>query len=310
MTAALRSNLKTMLLAMSAAAALALCLAGPARAATVIGEQFSSPGDAGFAGTVMQNYTQPPSNNQYKYLDSKMGVVTSWSTFGTASPRELVFKVGSVTDISGYAVSFTSQSDAQTVSGETTHTFPVRLRIFREQVIGLYSADGSPGLLKTTDSGQNVVVAKPGNIFTSGVDHDWERKEGYRLNLAATVEPDADEDGWGDETQDKCPGSKGDIEGCPPPKAPRPERPSAKDRKAAKKAELDRRRSGTKGAARRGKTAAGKNKGCKPGFKKVRVKVKRKGKVVRGKNGKPKTKTVCKKIKKKKAKGKAKQKAK
>jgi hypothetical protein len=34
--------------------------------------------------------------------------------------------------------------------------------------------------------------------------------------LQATVEPDADGDGFGDETQDKCPGVSAPIDGCPP----------------------------------------------------------------------------------------------
>ena len=37
---------------------------------------------------------------------------------------------------------------------------------------------------------------------------------------------------------------------------------------------------------------------CKKGFRQVRVKVRQHGKIVRGKDGKPKTKIVCKKIKK------------
>jgi hypothetical protein len=38
-----------------------------------------------------------------------------------------------------------------------------------------------------------------------------------RLNVAAVVEPDADQDGFGDETQDACP-SEGDTQGaCVPP---------------------------------------------------------------------------------------------
>jgi hypothetical protein len=42
------------------------------------------------------------------------------------------------------------------------------------------------------------------------------------LLLNATLEPDADGDGWGDETQDKCVGAAGPNEGCPPPKQETP----------------------------------------------------------------------------------------
>ena len=36
----------------------------------------------------------------------------------------------------------------------------------------------------------------------------------FRLNIAATLEPDADADGFGDETQDKCKGQAGPTDGC------------------------------------------------------------------------------------------------
>ena len=36
-----------------------------------------------------------------------------------------------------------------------------------------------------------------------------------RVNVSATLEPDADLDGFGDETQDKCLGQSGPNDGCP-----------------------------------------------------------------------------------------------
>jgi hypothetical protein len=38
----------------------------------------------------------------------------------------------------------------------------------------------------------------------------------YRLNVTSRLEPDADADGYGDETQDACPGSAGASSGCVP----------------------------------------------------------------------------------------------
>ena len=39
----------------------------------------------------------------------------------------------------------------------------------------------------------------------------------YRLNVTARLEADADSDGFGDETQDSCPGTAGSASGCVPP---------------------------------------------------------------------------------------------
>lgn len=45
------------------------------------------------------------------------------------------------------------------------------------------------------------------------------------LLLSATLEPDVDGDGWGDETQDKCPGQDDPTNACPPPKGGPPPPP-------------------------------------------------------------------------------------
>lgn len=42
----------------------------------------------------------------------------------------------------------------------------------------------------------------------------------YRLNLTATIEPDADGDGFGDESQDPCPAAAGPGAACPAGAAP------------------------------------------------------------------------------------------
>jgi hypothetical protein len=56
------------------------------------------------------------------------------------------------------------------------------------------------------------------NVDFNGVDNGIEA-----FSAVATVEPDADGDGFGDETQDRCPGVAGPADGCvAPPAAPGP----------------------------------------------------------------------------------------
>jgi len=59
-------------------------------------------------------------------------------------------------------------------------------------MIAFFSGDPSPGDTKT---------------FTP--------LDGQLLDVSATLEPDADNDGFGDETQDKCIGTAGTANGCP-----------------------------------------------------------------------------------------------
>jgi Ca2+-binding RTX toxin-like protein len=47
-------------------------------------------------------------------------------------------------------------------------------------------------------------------------------RSGFRIDIAAKVEPDSDRDGFGDETQDQCP-TNATVQGpCPLPPAPPP----------------------------------------------------------------------------------------
>ena len=61
--------------------------------------------------------------------------------------------------------------------------------------------------------------AVPGDVPEGTSTAFGEVAEG-RVPLAAVVEPDADGDGYGDETQDKCPTNSSTHDACPPPPAP------------------------------------------------------------------------------------------
>ncbi len=62
---------------------------------------------------------------------------------------------------------------------------------------------------------------------------DLRNFSGWQIFLRGTVEPDADGDGFGDETQDKCPGTSGATAGCVPKK--KCKRKKRKGKKAAAK---------------------------------------------------------------------------
>ena len=70
--------------------------------------------------------------------------------------------------------------------------------------------------------------AEPAPGDSISYDPDLDRFDDYRINVAATVEPDADADGFGDESQDACPGAPGEFDGCatPPPTGGDPGAPS------------------------------------------------------------------------------------
>jgi len=72
----------------------------------------------------------------------------------------------------------------------------------------------------TTDTWSPPLADGATLLPTTGTNND------YELMVQATVEPDADNDGWGDESQDKCKGSSGPNEGCPANNPPAPPIPT------------------------------------------------------------------------------------
>ena len=63
------------------------------------------------------------------------------------------------------------------------------------------------------------IVSLPGDI-ADGVPFTSQSAFGARPNVAATLEPDADADGFGDESQDGCPVDGATQGACPPPPPP------------------------------------------------------------------------------------------
>jgi hypothetical protein len=95
-------------------------------------------------------------------------------------------------------------------------TFPVRLPIASGDEIGFDDAVTNGQLYPFYDNPFGptcVAIASPrlaaSGAVTTECNADWE------LLLRGRVEPDADHDAWGDETQDRCMGRSGPNNGCP-----------------------------------------------------------------------------------------------
>jgi hypothetical protein len=100
------------------------------------------------------------------------------------------------------------------------HTYPVRL----PAGAGFYIGFGSPsGWVTRTHSGASqgaerfLTDLNQDNTTTSEAqDGGSTFRAAHQAPVSAVVEPDADIDGFGDETQDACPGVKGSDGGCQP----------------------------------------------------------------------------------------------
>ena len=163
------------------------------------------------------SYVNPvdPNGDPYAGGSPVDGVITTFSIRATAvgAPAQITFRVGDVArpnagDPDNAVGDVTATGPTVTISvvddiyGVPVSSFPARVPVAK----GQHLAIDNPG-------GVNAVYATSGARFTYAfapplVDGQAPRASSgvtEELLVSATVEPDADRDGFGDETQDRCP---------------------------------------------------------------------------------------------------------
>lgn len=176
------------------------------------------------------------------------GVITGWQHQARQiSGAQLKLKVVRPTGPLSGPAPFTrvGETPFEVVNEAKLYSFAARIKVQPGDRIGLVTAPNagaSPPACNTNAVPADEVYEGP-DFATGGILNPFNT---FRLNIAATLEPDADNDGYGDESQDKCAGKGGPNAGCP-----------AKAKKKCKKA---------KGKAGSGASAA--KKKCRKGKKK------------------------------------------
>jgi hypothetical protein len=186
-----------------------LLFAGQASAATTLGETFD-PTFACADDTTFLQIVAPSSSYTVPYE----GVLTSWSVKGEASsPSAVTFKIAR--PIGGqYTIIGESASHTPPAGGLFTGNLSYRVK--PGDVIGIYHT--GPGKCGRLTTGAYNWGSKDG-------DHGLGTTETYplaasprQLNLSAVLEPDADGDGLGDDSQDADDDNDGVLDGndnCP-----------------------------------------------------------------------------------------------
>jgi len=140
------------------------------------------------------------------------GVITTVRTQQSATQAGHHFKVKVVDFIDrsfspAATVTVRASSDPLAIAGTgTPESFAVRIPIAAGQGIAMFSSESFDCDYSTSDSNDQVLFngdPEPG-VGTSVSAQDGGTSA--RVPLEATIEPDADGDGFGDETQDACPG--------------------------------------------------------------------------------------------------------
>jgi len=201
--------MRNLMRAVLASGTLLLAVAASAQAATTIGETFTPTiGCGGF--TALQ--TTSPGD---EYIAPSAGVITAWSFEASASPPpEIKLKVARRADGGRFTILGESPVKAPAPAALNTYT-DVRVPVRAGDLIGL----------RIENPGGDCTRSAAGYVFDStttdpppGQTMTFEGQfADLQLDLAARLEPDADNDGFGDETQDQCPTSAATQGDCDPP---------------------------------------------------------------------------------------------
>jgi hypothetical protein len=148
-----------------------------------------------------------------QYEAPSAGVITSWRYQAFTNGGSLRLKV--VRPVSGFNYATVGQSEIETAVANQINSYSTRIPVQAGDVIGAYlQTDGlgcnltpRPGYVADFVSGD----PPPGNtvLYAPGFNG--------QMPVSAVLEPDADNDGFGDQTQDQCLGSPGPNNGCPDP---------------------------------------------------------------------------------------------
>jgi len=211
----------------------ALMSTGSAAAATVVGSNcIGSEGAANVTTVSLKN----PAGYPLPSAIPSSGVITSWSYSinGTVPAEEQVnemLKVFAPAAVPGQ-LTVVGESSARIAAASTVS--PARIPVQSGDLIGsTLTVAGGGGteagslFCKTGDPGDEIAKVSGAPLVGMTVTPVG-TEAGFQNPITVTVEPDADGDGYGDETQDKCPTDASTHEACPAPKAaPAPPPPPA-----------------------------------------------------------------------------------
>ncbi|HZO05550.1 MAG TPA: hypothetical protein VFB52_04125, partial [Solirubrobacterales bacterium] len=149
------------------------------------------------------------------------GVITRWTVNSAlAIPPEAGYVYGQkllvLRPLAPTAFQLVGESSFGTILG-AVNTFPTRIPVQAGDRLGLggtfatlYCETGNPADVMAYDEGTGSPGPVPGGVLTLP-----DTAAGYQVPAAATIEPDVDGDGYGDESQDGCPQSAAYQTPCP-----------------------------------------------------------------------------------------------
>jgi hypothetical protein len=175
--------------------------ASPAAAATQIGETVPNP-DLCAATTALQSAS--PGNS---YAAPNTGIITQWSfQAGPTPPAQIRLKIAR--PLGGNSFAIVGESSFVAPGASTLSSFATRISVQTGDVLGLFTPS-TAAVCRSTAPAEGFAshhAGNPGPDVPVGTTMTFFGPfNSPQLDVSARLEPDADNDGFGDETQDACP---------------------------------------------------------------------------------------------------------
>jgi hypothetical protein len=172
-----------------------------AGAATQVGETFVPQNNCDPGATHLQSSS--PGDG---YTVGFRGVITSWSHRAGPSPGQVKLKVGR--PLGGNSFRILAESGFFAPTAGSLLNVPAQIPVLPGDVIGSYVSNAACGR-SALGTGYLAHYLYPGDP-APGTTPSFLGPAQYQVDIAAVLEPDCDNDGFGDESQDQ------NLDGCPP----------------------------------------------------------------------------------------------
>ncbi len=141
------------------------------------------------------------------------GVITKWKSSLIATPGSLPLRFQALHPTGPGQVQVVGESTQNVTGG--LNVFDTRIPVNAGDRIAIGAVIEEANLICKSEGNPSFIGGFIGNPGLGGKAPTIEAPAEFRLPLAALLEPDADNDGFGDETQDQCPQSATTQAACP-----------------------------------------------------------------------------------------------
>ena len=136
------------------------------------------------------------------------GVITGWAHKGDDDGNGGIGRLQVWRPAGGMNFTLVGRSELQPPTPGVVNEYDVRIPVAPGDLLGLWAATTEFGCYYMSGNLADVTLCCEGGLSTDPVPGDTrtlvDDDAGLRLNVTATLEPDLDGDGFGDETQEQC----------------------------------------------------------------------------------------------------------